>query len=83
MNFHLNITFIVPYYFEFVLSTFSLNSRKSLVSFFITPLIMLSLCRDLSSFHMHVGFLLSLLFKTSLKPWLSDKMHGIISIILL
>jgi hypothetical protein len=61
--------------------SFSLNSKNSLVSFFIFSLSKVSLCRVLFSFHADVGFLLfMLLLKISLSQWLSDRMHGIISI---
>jgi hypothetical protein len=54
-----------------------------LISFFISSLTKVSLCRVLFSFHMNVVFLLfMLLLKISLSPWLSDRMHGIISIFL-
>jgi hypothetical protein len=47
--------------FGYVVSSFSLNSKKSLISFFISSLTKLSLSRALFSFHVYVGFLLLLL----------------------
>jgi hypothetical protein len=38
-------------------SIFSLNSRKSLISFFISSLTKLSLSKELFSFHVYVDFL--------------------------
>ena len=64
------------------MASFSLNSTKSLISFFISSFTKESLSRVLFSFHVNVGFLLfMLLVKTSLSPWRSDRMHGIISIL--
>jgi hypothetical protein len=68
--------FIVFHKFGYVVASFSLNSKKPLISFFIP-----SLRRVLFSFHVNVGFLLfMLLLKISLSPWWSDRMHGTISI---
>jgi hypothetical protein len=51
--------------FGYVVASFSLSSKK--ISFFISSLTKLSLCRVLFSFHVHVGFLLfMLLLKISL-----------------
>jgi hypothetical protein len=83
MSFHLSIAFIVSHKFGYVVASFSLNSKKSSLSFFISSLTNLSLSRALFSFHVYVDFLLFLLLlKTSLSPWWSDRNHGIISIFL-
>jgi hypothetical protein len=67
MNFLLRNDFIVSYEFKYVVASFSLNSKMSLISFFISPLTKLSLSRAVFSFHVNVGFLLfMLLFKISL-----------------
>jgi hypothetical protein len=64
-------------------TTFSLNSKKSLISFFIPSLTKISLRRVLFSFHVNVGFpLFMLLLKISLRPWWSERIHGTISIFL-
>jgi hypothetical protein len=61
----------------------SLNSRKSLASFFISSSIKLSLSRELFRFHEYVGFLLfQLLLRFLLSLRWSDRIHGIISIFL-
>jgi hypothetical protein len=53
--------------FGYVVASFSLNSKKSLVSFFISTLTKLSLRRVLFSFHVYVCFLFfKFLLKTSL-----------------
>jgi hypothetical protein len=73
----------VSHKFGYVVASFSLNSKMSLISFSISSLIMVSLSRVLFSFHVNVGFLLFiLLFKISLSLWYSDKIHGIITIFL-
>jgi hypothetical protein len=80
MNFPLRNAFIVSHKFGYVVSSFSLTSKKSLISFFISSLTKVSLSRVLFSFHVYVGFLLfMLLLKISPSPWRSDRMHGIIS----
>jgi hypothetical protein len=67
MSFPLSIAFIVFYKFGYFVASFSLNSKQSLISFFISSLTKLSLSRVLFSFHVYVGFLLfMLLLKTSL-----------------
>jgi hypothetical protein len=68
----------VSHKFGYVMPSFSLNSTKTLISFFISSLT--KLCRELFSFHEYVGFLLLLL--SSLSPWWYDRIHGIISIFL-
>jgi hypothetical protein len=73
----------VSHKFGYVVSSFSLNSKKSLISFFIPSLTKVSVRRVLFSFHVNVGFLLfMLLLKISLNPWWSDRVHGTISIFL-
>jgi hypothetical protein len=63
----LSTVFIVSHKFGYVITSFSLNSKKSLISFFIYSLTKLSLSRALFNFHVYVGFLLFLLLlKTSL-----------------
>jgi hypothetical protein len=60
----------VSHKFGCVVASFSLNSKKSLISFFISSLSKQSLSRVLFSFHVNVGFLLfMLLLKISLYPW--------------
>jgi hypothetical protein len=64
-------------------ASFSLNFKKSLISFFIPSLTKVSLRRVLFSFHVNVGFpLCMLLLKISRRPWWSDRIHGPISIFL-
>ena len=70
MSFPLRSAFIVSHKFGYVVALFSLNSKKSLISSFISSLAKLSLSRMLFSFPANVGFLLfMLLFKISLSPW--------------
>jgi len=64
MRFPLSTAFIVSHKFGYVVPSFSLNS-KSLISFFISSLTMLSLSRALFNFHVYVGVLPLLLLKTS------------------
>ena len=79
MSFLLRTAFMVSHKFGYVLASFLLNSKTSLISF----LTKLSLSRVLFSFHLNVGFLLFiLLLKISLSSWWSEGMHGIICIIL-
>jgi hypothetical protein len=62
-------------------ASFSLNSKKSLISFFISSLIKLLLSRVLFNFHVYMGFVLfMLLLKIRFSLWWSDRMHGAISI---
>jgi len=69
-SFPLSTAFIVSYKFGNVVSLFSLISKKSLISFFISYLPKLSLSRAFFNFHVHVCFLsLIFLFKTSLSVW--------------
>ena len=58
MSFPLRNAFIVSHKFWYVVSSFSLNSKKSLISFFISSLTKLSWIRVLFSFHVYVCFLL-------------------------
>ena len=81
MSFPLRTVFTVSHKFEYVVASFTLTSKKSLVSFFTSSLTELSLNRVLFSFHVYVGFLLfMLLLKISLSSRWSDRMHEIISI---
>jgi hypothetical protein len=48
--------------FGYILASFSLNSKKSLISFFISSLTKESLNKELFSFHVNVGFVLFKLF---------------------
>jgi hypothetical protein len=69
-SFPLRTAFIVSRKFGYVVASFSLNSKKSLISFFISSLTKLSLSRVLFSFHVNFGFLLfMLLLKISLSLW--------------
>jgi hypothetical protein len=66
MSFPLSTGFIVFHRFGYVVPSFSLNSKESLISFFISSLVNLSLSRKLFSCYEYVGFLLFLLLlKTS------------------
>jgi hypothetical protein len=58
MSFPLTNAFIVSHKFGYVVASFSLNSKKSLISFFISSLIKISLSRVLFSFHVNVDFLI-------------------------
>ena len=55
MSFHLSAAFIASHRFGYVW-VFSLNSRKSLISFFISILTMLLFNRGLFSFHVYMAF---------------------------
>jgi hypothetical protein len=73
----------VSHKFGYVVASFSLNSKKSLICFFISSLTKESLSRVLFSFHENVCFLLFMqLLKISLSRWWSNRVHGIISIFL-
>ena len=79
MSYPLRNAFIVSHKFAYVVASFSLNSKMSLIFFFIPSLTKVSLRRELFSFHVNFGFLLfMLLLKISLSPWWSDRMHGTI-----
>ena len=70
MSFPLRNGFIFSHKCGYVLASFSLNSKKSLISFSIPSLTKISLIRVLFSFHVKVGFLLfMLLLKISLNSW--------------
>jgi hypothetical protein len=70
MSFPLRTAFIVFHKCQYVVASFSLNSKKSLISFFNFSLTIVSLSRVLFSFHVNVGFLLfMLLMKISLSLW--------------
>ena len=70
MRFPLWTAFIVSHKFGYVVASFSLNSKKSLISFLISSLTKESLSRVLFSFHVNVGFLLfMLLLKIGLGLW--------------
>jgi len=70
MHFPLRTDFIVTHKFGYVVASFSLNSKKYLISFFISSLTKVSLSRVLFSFHVKFGFLLfMLLLKIILSLW--------------
>jgi hypothetical protein len=69
MNFPLITAFSVSHKFGYEVSIFSLNSRKPLISFFISSLTKLSLSRELFSFHVYVVFLWLLLFVIEDQPY--------------
>jgi hypothetical protein len=70
MSIHLSTAFIVSHKFGYVVPSFSLNSKQSLISFFISSLIKLSLSRVLFIFHVYVDSLLfMLLLNISHSPW--------------
>ena len=79
MNFPLNTTFIVSHKFGYVLWSFLLNFRKSLISFLTHWWFRWALF----NFHVFVSFLkLVLLLNSNFHPWWSDKMQGVIPFIL-
>jgi hypothetical protein len=67
--------------FWYVVTSFSLNSTMSLISFFISSLTKLSLSRVLFSLHVYVGFLLFMLifvfrfFETGFRLALNSEIH--------
>jgi hypothetical protein len=68
MNFPISSTFTVPHKFRYIVPSFSLNIRKYVISFFISPLTHYSL-NIVFSYHDFVGFLMFLLLlKYSLSP---------------
>ena len=79
MCFPISTAFIVSHKFGYVVTSFSLNSKKSFISFLISSLTRLSLSKALFNFHVYVGILSLLSLKTSFSPWWTDMMHGIIS----
>jgi hypothetical protein len=56
MSFPLRTAFIVSHKFGYVVASFSLNSKKSLISFFISSLTKLSLSRVFFSFQVYVCY---------------------------
>ena len=69
LSFPLRTAFFVSPKFGYVVVSFSLNSKKSLISFFISSLTKVSLGRALFSSQVNVGFLLFMLFlKIRLSP---------------
>ena len=69
MSFPLRNAFMVSHRFGYVVASFSLNSKNSLISFFISSLTKLSLRRVLFSFHVNVVFLLFMkLLKIRISP---------------
>ena len=70
----LSTAFIKPYRFGYIVSSFLLNSRKTLTSFFISSLTQGWLSSWLFSFREFVGFLgIILLLNFNITPWWSDK----------
>ena len=69
MKFPVRTAFTVSHKFGYEVSIFSLNSRKPLISFFISSLTKLSLSRELFSFHVYVVFLWLLLFVIEDQPY--------------
>jgi hypothetical protein len=70
MSSPLNTALIVSYEFGNVVASFSLNSKMSLIYFFISSLTQLSLRRVLFSFHVNVDCLLFvLLLKIRFSLW--------------
>ena len=55
MSFPFRTAFIVSHKFGYVVASFSLNSKKSLISFFISSVTKLSLSEVLFRFHVNVG----------------------------
>jgi hypothetical protein len=74
INFPLSTAFIVSHMVGYHASSFSLNSIKSLISFFISSLTKLTLSRELFSFHAYVVFLLYLLLLKSSHGYLIECM---------
>jgi hypothetical protein len=67
-KFTINTVYIVSNKFGYAVDSFFLNSRKSLISFFISFLTQKSLNRQLISFHDFVGLLVFLLLKSDFCP---------------
>jgi hypothetical protein len=65
MSFLLSTALTVSHKYEYVVPSFSLNSRKSLISFCIPSLTQWSLSIEFFRFHEIVGFLLFLLLLKS------------------
>jgi hypothetical protein len=73
----------VSHKFGYVVASFSLNSKKSFISFYISSLTKVSLSRVFFSFQVSVGCLsFMLLLKISLSPCCSDRIHGNMSVYL-
>ena len=70
MSFPLRNAFIVSQRFGYVVASFSLNSKKSLISFFIPSLTKVSLRRVLFSFHVLLAFYYLCCY------WRSALVHG-------
>ena len=82
MNISRSIAFIVSHKFGYIVHSFSLNSRESLISSFISALTQQFFTTELLSFHEFVSFLMFLfLLKSSFNLWWSDRMQGVISTI--
>ena len=62
VSFPLSTAFIVSHKIGCALPSFSLNSKKSLISFFTFSLVKLSLSRTLLNFHVYVDFLSYIFF---------------------
>jgi hypothetical protein len=80
MGFPPGATFTVSHKFGYVVPSFSLNYKKSLISFLNSSLTTLSLSRSLFSFHVYVGFLrFFLLLKISLNGpmWCRNSRSGL------
>ena len=61
MSFPLSTAFIGSHKFGCVVPSFTLHSKRSLISVFISSLTKLSLSSALFSFHVYVGFLIFLM----------------------
>ena len=68
MSFPLRTVFIVSHKFTYVVASFSLNSKKSLISLFISSLTKLSLRRVVVQLQREF-LLFMLLLKINLSPW--------------
>ena len=74
MDFPISTALIVSHTFGYVVSLFLLNSRKTLISFFISSLTQWWFSSWLFSFHKFVGFLKAeLLLKSNFISWWSNK----------
>ena len=62
LNFPLKTAFIVSHKFGYAVASFSLNSKKSLFSFFLSSLTQISLSRVMFNFQFNVGFLLFMFY---------------------
>ena len=69
MSFSLSTVFIVSHKFGYVVASFSLNCKKSLISFFVSSLAKVSLSRVLFSFPLNISVpLFLLLLMMTLSP---------------